>query len=87
MEKIQHWKEAQKTENKLEEVMEQSAEQLQRKEFIISPQGILHYVEDDRWMMVVPKVLRQKIIQKNHDVPSIEHVGLNWKVDHIKRAF
>ena len=37
--------------------------------------------------MVVPKVLQQKIIRENHDVPAIGHVGLNRIVDHIKRAF
>ena len=37
--------------------------------------------------MVVPKVLQQKIIWENHDVPAIGHVGLNKTVDHIKRAF
>ena len=37
--------------------------------------------------MVVPKVLQQKIIRENHDVPAIGHVGLNKTVDHIKRAF
>ena len=65
----------------------QSEEQLQRKKFRISPQGILHRVEGDRWLMVVPKVLQQKIIQENHDIPVIGHVRLNRTVDHIKRAF
>ena len=65
----------------------QSEEQLQRKKFRLSPQGILYRMEGDRWLMVVPKVLQQKIIRENHDVPAIGHVGLNRTVDHIKRAF
>ena len=65
----------------------QSEEQLQRKKFRVSPQGILYRVEGDRWLMVVPKVLQQKIIRENHDVPAIGHVGLNRTVDHIKGAF
>ena len=62
IEEIQHWREAQKTDNELQELMAQSEEQLQRKKFRVSPQGILHRVEGDRWMMLVPKVLQQKII-------------------------
>ena len=68
-------------------MFKQSKEQLQRKKFRISPQGILYRVEGDRWLMMVPKVLQQKIIQENHDVPAIGHVGLNRTVDHIKRVF
>ena len=37
--------------------------------------------------MVVPKVLQQKIIWENHDVPDIGYVGLNKTMNHIKRAF
>ena len=37
--------------------------------------------------MVVPKVLQQKIIRENHDVPAIGHVGFNRTMDHIKRVF
>ena len=84
---IQHWKEAQKADNELRELMTQSEEQLQRKNFRVSPQGILHRVEGNRWLMLVPQVLRLKIMRENHDVPSIGHVGLNRTVDHIKRAF
>ena len=87
MEEIQHIKEAQKTDEELQEMSRQSEEQLQRKKFKISPQGILYRVEGDRWLMVVPKVLQQNIIWENHDVPAIGHMGLNRIVDHIKRAF
>ena len=48
-------------ENMLQEMLDLSAEKLQRKKFSISPEGILHRVEDDLWMMVAPKVPRQKL--------------------------
>ena len=84
---LQHIEEVQKTDEELQEKFSQSEEQLQKKNFRISPQEILYHVEGDQWLMVVPKVLQQKIIQENHDVPTIEHVGLNRIVHHIKRAF
>ena len=86
-EELQHLEEAQKTDKELQGMFRQSEEQLQRKKFRISPQGILYRVEGDQWLMVVHKVLHQKIIWENHDVPAIGHVELNRTVDHIKRAF
>ena len=86
MEKLQDIEEAQKTNEELQEVFSQSKEQLQRKKFKISPQRILYCVKGDRWLMVVPKILQQKIIGENHDVTLIGHVGFNRTVDHIKRA-
>ena len=86
-EEIQDIEEAQKADEELREMFSQSEEQLQRKKFRVSPQVILYRVEGDRWLMVVPKVLQQKVIRENHDVPAIGHVGLNRTVDHIKRAF
>ena len=52
---FQHIEEAQKTDEELQEMFSRSEEQLQRKKFRISPQGILYRVEGDRWLMVVPK--------------------------------
>ena len=86
-EELQHIEEAQKTDEELQEMFSQNEEQLQRKKFRISPQGILYPIEGDRWLIVVPKVLQQKIIRENHDVLAIGHVGLNRTVDHMKRAF
>ena len=86
-EELQHIEEAQKTDDELQEMFSQSEEQLQRKKFKISPQGILYHVEGDQWLMVVPKVLQQKIIWENHDVPAIGNMGLNKTVDNIKSAF
>ena len=68
-------------------VFSQGPEQLQRKKFKVFPQGGLHCVEGDRWLMVVPKALQHKIIKGNHDAPTIGHMGLNKIMDHIKRAF
>ena len=57
-EEIQDIEKAQKTDEELREMFSQSEEQLQRKKFRLSPQGILYRVEGDRWLMVVPKVLQ-----------------------------
>ena len=73
---LKHFEEAQKTDEELQEVFSQSEEQLQRKKLRISPQGILYHVEGELWLMVVLKVLQQKIIRENHDVLAIGHVGL-----------
>ena len=86
-EELKHIEEAQKTDEGLQKVFSQSEEQLQRKKLRISPQGILYRVEGDRWLMVVPKVLQQKIIRENCGILAIRHVGLNRTMDHIKRAF
>ena len=61
MEGLEQLKEDQKTEEVLRGMFSQDTEQSPRKKFRISPQGILYHVEDDRWMMVVPKVLQKKI--------------------------
>ena len=37
-------------------------------------------------MMVVIKVLQYKIIQENHDVSAVEHVGFNKIVNQIERG-
>ena len=70
-EEWKHFEKAHKIDKELQKVFSQSEEQLQRKKLKISPQGILYHVEGDRWLMVVPRVLQQKIIRENHDVPAI----------------
>ena len=60
---------------------------LQRRNFELSPQEILVKVEDDQRRPVVPKEMRQKILQENHDVPIVGHVGIQWTVDLLKWAY
>ena len=55
-----------------------------RRNFEISPQGILVKVEDDKQRPVVPQGMRQKILQDNHDVPTVGHVGIQRTVDLVK---
>ena len=86
-EEMKRFEETQRTDEELQKVFSQSEEQLQRKKFRVSPQGILHHVQADRWLMVVMKVLQHIIIRENQDVEVIGHVGINKTVDHIKRAF
>ena len=35
----------------------------------------------------VPQEMRQKILQENHDVPTIGHVGIQRTVDLVKRTY
>ena len=61
--------------------------ELKRRHFEISPQGILVKVEDDKRRPVVPQEMRQKILQENHDVPTVGHVGIQRTVDLVKRMY
>ena len=61
--------------------------ELRHRNFGISPQGILVKVEDNKQRLVVPQEMRQKILQENHDVPTIEHVGIQRTVDLVKRTY
>ena len=86
-EEIKCFEEAQKTDEELQEVFSHNKEQIRRKQSRIPPQEILYCVEGDRWLIVVPKVLQQKIIRESHNVLAIRHVGFNKTIDYIKRAF
>ena len=59
IEEMKCFEEVQKIDKELQKVYNQSKEQLQRKKFRVSPQGMLYHVEGDRWSMVVPQVLQQ----------------------------
>ena len=61
--------------------------ELKRKNFEKSPQGILVKVEDDKHRPVVLQVMRQKILQENHDVPTVGQVGIQRTVDLVKRTY
>ena len=49
---------------------------LKSRNFEISPRGILVKVEDEKQRPVVPQEMQQKILQENHNVPTVGHVGL-----------
>ena len=53
----------------------------------VSPQGILYKGMDDEQLMMVPHELRQKILVENRNVPTAGHVGINQRVDIIKRNY
>ena len=50
--------------------------ELKCRNFGIPPQGILVKVEDDKRRPAVPQKMRQKILQENHDVLAVGHVGI-----------
>ena len=70
------FRDAQQADPVLKTLLELPEMELQRRNFEISLQGILVKVEDEQWRPVVPKDMRQKILQENHDVPIVGHVGI-----------
>ena len=52
-----------------------------------STQVLQYKVMDGEQLMMVPHELRQKILVENHDVPTTGHVGINRRVDLIKRNY
>ena len=56
------FRDAQQADPVLKTLLELPEMELQRKNFEISPQGILVKVEDDQRRPVVPKEMRQKIL-------------------------
>ena len=60
----------------LKTLLELPEVELKCRNFEISPQGILVKVEDDTQRPVVPQEMREKILQENHDVPIVGHVGI-----------
>ena len=70
------FKNAQSGDPVLKELVTLPKVELKHKNFGISPQGILVKLEDDKQRLVVPKEMRQKILQDNHDVLIVGHVGI-----------
>ena len=70
------FRDAQQADPVLKILLELLEMELKCRNFGISPQGILVKVEDDKRRPVVPQEMRQKILQENHDVPTVGHVGI-----------
>ena len=81
------FRDAQQADLVLKNLLELPEVELKRRNFGISPQGILVKVEDDRRRPVVPHEMRQKILQENHDGPIVGHVGIQRIVDLVKRMY
>ena len=70
------FRDAQQVAPVLKKLIELPEMELQHRRFGISPQGILVKVEDEIQRPVVPQEMRQKILQENHDVQAVGHVGI-----------
>ena len=81
------FKNAQQADLVLTKLLELPEVELKHRNFGISPQGILVKVEDNKQRPVVPQEIRQKILQENHDVPIVGHVGIQRIVDLVKRTY
>ena len=44
-------------------------------------------MEDGEQWPVVPQAMSQKILQENHDIPTVGHVGIQRTVDLVKRTY
>ena len=84
---LKAFRNAQQADPVLKTLRELPEMELQRRNFEISPQGILVKVEDDQRRLAVPKEMQQKILQENHDVPTVGHVGIQRTVDLVKRTY
>ena len=81
------FRDAQRANPVLRKLLELLEVELKRKNFEISPQGILVKVEDNKQRLVVPQEMRQKILQENYDVPTVGHVGIQQTMDLVKRTY
>ena len=81
------FKNAQQADPMLTKLVEFLEVELKCKNFGISPQGILVKVEDNKQRLVVPQEMRQRILQENHDVLTVGHMGIQRTVDLVKRTY
>ena len=69
------FRDAQQVDPVLKKLLELPTRELQRRQYALSPQGILVKVEDGEQRPVVPQAMRQKILQENHNIPTIGSTG------------
>ena len=85
--KLKMFRDAQKADPVLTEYFKLNEADLPHKGMLVFPQGILYKVVNDKQLVMVSYELWQKILVENHDVPTTRHMGINWTVDLIKRAY
>ena len=77
-EEVQLWHKAQREDPVVQEIIEHRKKQKDaRKEFELSPQGILYRVQDGRRKLMVPVSLQQCVLQTCHNDPTTGHVGIH----------
>ena len=81
------FRDAQQADPVLKTLRELPEVELKHRNFGLSPEGILVKVEDDKRRPVVPQEMRQKILQENHDVLTVGHVGIQRIVDLVKQTY
>ena len=81
------FKDTQQADPVLKTLFELPEVELKRRNFGISPQGVLVKVEDNKRRPVVPQDMRQKILQENHNVPMVGHMGIQRTVDLVKQTY
>ena len=81
-EEVQLWHKAQRDDPVVQEIIERREKQKDaRKEFELTPQGILYRVQDGRRKLMVPVSLRQRVLQTCHDDPTAGHVGIHLTLE------
>ena len=77
-EEVQICHKAQREDPVVREIIERCEKQKDsRKEFELTPQGILYRVQDGRRKLMVAVSLRQRVLQTCHNDPTAGHVGIH----------
>ena len=81
------FKDSQQADPVLKELLALPDVELKGWDFGISPQGILVKVEGNKQRPVVPRDMGHKILQENHDILTVGHMGIQWTVDLVKQTY
>ena len=82
---IREWKQAYEDDPNLKTAIQQLQQGKTFEKFQLTPQGLLA-VQKDNWQILrVPFSLRQRIIRKCHNVPSVGHVGMRRTLELVSR--
>ena len=59
----------------------------QEEKFKLDEEGLLYYVQKDKWRLVVPKSLIKNILDWVHDKPFSGHCGINRSIKRAEQQF
>lgn len=55
--------------------------------FKTSPQGVIYVKKDNRQLILIPRILREKVIRLHHDLPTAGHAGIRKTMLRILEKF
>ena len=86
-EEVQLWKQALEEDPKYKETVQQLRNQQSCGDIQLTSQGLLIIQRGDQRKLVVPTLLRQRILRECHDVPSVGHVGIRRTLELLERSY